>query len=148
MLSACVGSLPDDSRFSLLPEWVAKGSRFTFGGLGVDTRSRAPASGVRNRPRTTVGGLKLPRLWEKSQKRVCLDVSEDVVMSFCVAMVAHGSFVTFGVCEEESVCATVDGLKLPRLWEKSQKRVCLDMSADVVMSFCVASVALCDIRRV
>ena len=33
-----------------LPECVAKGSRFTFGSLGVDTCSRDPASGVRNRP--------------------------------------------------------------------------------------------------
>ena len=59
------------------PECVAKGSRFSD-----------PAFGVRNRLRMTVGGLKLPRLWEKSQKRVFLDVSEDVVMSFCVAGVA------------------------------------------------------------
>ena len=28
----------------------AKGSRFTFGGLGVDLCSRDPAFGVRNRP--------------------------------------------------------------------------------------------------
>ena len=33
----------------LFPECVAKGSRFTFGGLGVDPCSRDPASGVRNR---------------------------------------------------------------------------------------------------
>ena len=36
------------SRF--FPECVAKGSRFTFGGLGVDPCSRDPAFGVRNRP--------------------------------------------------------------------------------------------------
>ena len=34
---------------SFLPECVAKGSRFTFGGLGVDPCSRDPAFGVRNR---------------------------------------------------------------------------------------------------
>ena len=34
----------------LFPECVAKGSRFTFGGLGVDPCSRDPAFGVRNRP--------------------------------------------------------------------------------------------------
>ena len=33
----------------VFPECVAKGSRFTFGVLGVDTCSRDPASGVRNR---------------------------------------------------------------------------------------------------
>ena len=31
------------------PECVAKGSCFTFGGLGVDPCSRDPAFGVRNR---------------------------------------------------------------------------------------------------
>ena len=34
--------------------------------------------------------------------------------------------------------------KLPCLWEKSQKRDFFDVSEDVVMSFCVAGVALCD----
>ena len=33
-------------------------------------------------------GAKLPCLWEKSQKRDFFDVSEAVVMSFCVAGVA------------------------------------------------------------
>ena len=33
-------------------------------------------------------------------------------------------------------------------WEKSHKRVFSDASQDVVMSFCVAGVALCDIPRV
>ena len=41
-------------------------------------------------------------------------------------------------------CKTVVRLKLPCLWEKSQKRVLFDVSEDVVMSFCVAGVALCD----
>ena len=40
---------------------------------------------------------------------------------------------------------TVRGLKLPCLREKPQKHVFLDVSEDVVMSFCVAGVALCDI---
>ena len=35
---------------ALFPECIAKGSRFTFEGPGVDTCSRDPASGVRNRP--------------------------------------------------------------------------------------------------
>ena len=34
---------------TLFPECVAKGSRFTFGGLGVDPCSRDPAFGLRNR---------------------------------------------------------------------------------------------------
>ena len=71
-----------------LPECVAKGSRFTFGSLGVDTCSRDPASGVRNRPSAAVVAAKLPRLWEKWQKRVVFDVSEDVVRWFGVAGVA------------------------------------------------------------
>ena len=37
---------------------------------------------------------------------------------------------------------------LPCLGEKSQKRVFLDVLEDVVMSFCVAGVVLCDIPRV
>ena len=54
-------------------------------------------------------------------------------------------FVTFDVCEEECVCAAVVAEKLPRLWGKPPKRVLLHVSKDVVMSFCVAGVALCDI---
>ena len=63
----------------LIPECVAKGSRFTFGGLGVDPCSRDPAFGVRKRPQpcatvrkrppAAAVGAKLPCLWEKSQKR-------------------------------------------------------------------------------
>ena len=45
-------------------------------------------------------------------------------------------------------CKTVMRLKLPCLWGKLQKRVFFDVSEDVVMSFCVAGVALCDIPRV
>ena len=57
-------------------------------------------------------------------------------------------FVTVDVCEEECVCATVVAEKLPCLGGKRPKGVFLDVSEDVVMSFCVAGVALCDIRRV
>ena len=42
------------------------------------------------------------------------------------------------------VCMTVVRLKLPCLWEKPQKRVFLDVSEDVLMSFCMAGVALGD----
>ena len=89
--------------------------------------------------------VKLPCLWGKPQKRIFLDVSEDVLMSFCVAGMA---LCTFDVCEEECVCAAVVRVKLPCLWGKPQKCVLLDVSEDVLMSFCVAGVALCDIRRV
>ena len=43
---------------------------------------------------------------------------------------------------------TVVRVKLACLWGKPQKRVFLQLSEDVLMSFCVASVALRDIRRV
>ena len=43
------------------------------------------------------------------------------------------------------MCAAVVAEKLPRLWGKPPKRVLLHVSKDVVMSFCVAGVALCDI---
>ena len=72
----------------MFPECVAKGSRFTFGGLGVDTCSRDPAFGVRNLPCMALVRLKLPCLWGKPYKRVFLYVSEDVLMPFCVAGVA------------------------------------------------------------
>ena len=41
--------------------------------------------------------------------------------------------------------AAVVGAKLPCLWEKSQKSDFFDVSEAVVISFCVAGVALCDI---
>ena len=50
--------------------------------------------------------------------------------------------------QEECVCATVVRVKLPCLWEKPQERVFLDVAEDVLMSFCGAGVALCDIRCV
>ena len=46
------------------------------------------------------------------------------------------------------VCAAVVAEKLPCLTGKRPKRVFLDVSEDVLMSFCVAGVALCDIRCV
>ena len=83
-------------------ECVAKGSRFKFGGLGVETCSRDTASGVRNRLRTAIVAEKLPCLWGKPQKSVFLDVSEDVLMSFCVAGVALCDIrcVSAGMCGE------------------------------------------------
>ena len=90
----------------IFPDCVAKGSRFTFGGLGL-TRVRMTlllvSATVRNRPRTTVRGLKLPCLWEKPQKRLFLDVSEDVLMSLCLAGVALCDI--FDACSRWNVCA-------------------------------------------
>ena len=84
---------------TLVPECVAKGSRFTFGGLGVDPCSRDPAFGVRKRLPSAFVGAKLPCLWDKSQKRDFFDVSEAVVMSFCVAGVAlRGIPTCFKTC--------------------------------------------------
>ena len=50
-------------------------------------------------------------------------------------------FVTFHVCEVRDLVM----LKLACLWEKSHKRVFFDVFEDVLMSFCVAGLALCDI---
>ena len=53
------------------------------------------------------------------------------------------------VCEEESVCARPSWPQSCRVYGKGhKKRVCFDVSEDVVISFCVAGVALCDIRSV
>ena len=38
-----------------------------------------------------------------------------------------------------------EGVKLVCPWGKPPKRVFVDVSEDVLMSFCVADVALCDI---
>ena len=46
--------------------------------------------------------VKLACLWGKPQKHVFRDVSEDVLISFCVAGVA---LCDIDVCEEECVCA-------------------------------------------
>ena len=46
------------------------------------------------------------------------------------------------------MCTTVVRVKLACLWGKPPKRVFVDVSEDVLISFCVAGVALCDIRCV
>ena len=43
------------------------------------------------------------------------------------------------------VCVTCVAEKVPCLWRKPQKRVSFDVSEDVLMPFCVAGFALCDI---
>ena len=89
----------------------------------------------------TIGGLTLTCLWRKPQERVFLDVSEDVLMSFCMAGVA--------LCDIR--CVSGGMWVHDRRWTKvvvSVGEATLDVSEDVLMSFCVAEVALCDIRRV
>ena len=51
--------------------------------------------------------------------------------------------MTFDVCEEECVCTTVGVKVVVSMGEATR-----DVSEDVLMSSCVAEVALCDIRRV
>ena len=92
----------------------------------------------------TVVWLRLPCLWEKSQKRFCFDVSQDVLMSFCVAGVA--------LCDIPRVYAARLSCGWScRAYGKSRKNVSFsiffDVSQDVLMSFCVAGMALFDIPR-
>ena len=65
----------------------------------------------------------------------------------CAHVVLRGRRDTFLHCTCVR-CETFVRLKLPCLWEKSYKRVFFDVSQDVLMLFCVAGVALCDIPRV
>ena len=102
------------------PECVAKGSRFTFGGLGVHTCSRDPAFGVRNPPRATVVRVKLACLWGKPQKRVFLDVA--VVCSCRFAWQAWHP-VTFDVFQEECVCARPSWQKSCPVYGESHQNV-------------------------
>ena len=71
-------------------------------------------------------------IWRKPQTSVFLDMSKDVVMSFCVAGVALCDIrrVSGVMC----VCEAVVRVKF--------------VSEDVLMSFCVAGVSLCDTGRV
>ena len=66
-------------------------------------RPQASAS-VRNRPSAAVVASKLPCLLETSQKRDFFDVSEDVVMSFCVAGVALRDIPTCFTTCQKSLC--------------------------------------------
>ena len=97
---------------------------------------------------TAVVAEKLPCLSGKRPKRVFLDVSEDVVMPFCVACVAGVALCDIRCVQPECVCAAVVAEKLPCLWGEPPNRVFLEVSEDVLMLFCVAGVALCDIQCV
>ena len=101
----------------------------------------------------TVVKVKLACQWGKPQKRVFLKVSEDVLMPFCVAGVAlcDISHVSGGMCVHGRGVA-----KVYRVYGECHKnvsfsrchmmlqRVFPNVSEDVLMSFCVAGVALCD----
>ena len=52
------------------------------------------------------------------------------------------------MCFRRDVCKAVVAEKLPCLWGKPQERVLLHVSENVLRSFCVAGVALCDIQCV
>ena len=56
--------------------------------------------------------------------------------------------MTFDALRAECMCATVAGLKLACLWGKPQKRFLLDVSEDVLRSFCLARVTFEHIRCV
>ena len=87
--------------------------------------------------------LKLPCLWGKLPKRVFLEVSEDVLMSFCVAGVPPCDMrcVSAGMCARGRHQGKV-AVSLP----EARRGVFLDVSEDVIMLFWVAGMALCDIR--
>ena len=90
---------------------LAKGSRFTFGGLGVDPCSRDPASGVRNRSQPSVCG--------HSGLKVALPV-EKVAKTWLFWRVRRCGHVVLRGRRGTSW----QRLKLPCLWEKSQKSGC------------------------
>ena len=113
-----------------------------------------------------IGSL-IPSLWGKLQNLSFSKVSKQVVMSFCVAGVALCDIPTcFIRCREcqrmskwaevshdmlvllrPSVSSRVSGFPVasPCLWGKLQNLSFSKVSKQVVMSFCVAGVALCDI---
>ena len=80
---------------------------------------------------------------EATKTCVLLHVSEDVVMSLCVAGVALCDIrrVSGGMCVHDRR----EGKVGVSIWGKPQKRVFHRVSEEVVMSFCVAGVAVCDI---
>ena len=66
----------------------------------MDTCSCDPAFGARNRPCATVVRVELPCLWGKLPRRVFLDLSKDVHISFCLAGMALCDIrcVSAGMC--------------------------------------------------
>ena len=104
-----------------------------------------------------------PCLWGKLQNLSFSKVSKQVVMSFCVAGVAlcdiPTCLITRRKCQNQDVSQEMLLLLRPRvssrisgflntspcLWGKLQNLSFSKVSKQVVMSFCVAGVALCDI---
>ena len=105
-----------------------------------------------------------PCLWEKLENLSYANVSKQVVMSFCVAGVAlcdiPNSLIACRKCQNwrksrtkcvfsASMCfvSRVSGFPVasPCLWGKLQNLSFSKVSKQVVMPFCVAGVALCDI---
>ena len=105
-----------------------------------------------------------PCLWGKLENLSFSNVSKQVVMSFCVAGVALCDiptclimFTKMSKLEEVSyemlvflhprVLSRVSGFPVasPCLWGKLENMSYSNVSKQVVMSFCVAGVALCDI---
>ena len=80
-----------------------------------------PSATVCNRPSATVVGAKLPWRWEKSQKRDLFDVSEAVVMSFCVAGVALCDIPTCFTTRQKVVFCKAGALLLLHI----QKMCCI-----------------------
>ena len=104
-----------------------------------------------------------PSLWGKLENISFSTVSKQVVMSFCVAGVAlcdiPTCLITCGISKLEEVShemlvflhprvsSRVAGFPVasPSLWGKLENLSYSNVSKQVVMSFCVAGVALCDI---
>ena len=89
-----------------------------------------------------------PCLWGKLQNLSFSKVSKQVVMSFCVAGVPLCDIPTCLITCGKSFC--VEGAILLRRFHKMScsfrgSRSILKVSKQVVLSFCVAGAALCDI---
>ena len=116
--------------------------------------SRLDAMVVWWRPRANMesckAGLFSPfqRMWKSCfawQARDFVTVFRRVIRCGHVVLRGRRGSLLHSTCVR---CKTVARLKLPSLWEKSHKPVFFDVSEAVLMSFCVAGVALCDIPRV
>ena len=115
--------------------------------VSATTRNRSqPFAAVRARPSLQKSG----RVYGESHQNVSLDVSEDVLMSFCF----HAwHFVTFDVFHYVSagMCVCVRDRREGRVavsMGKATKNVSFSRCQKMCSPFCVAGVALCGIRGV